>query len=137
MNVRIDRMDRNILAELQRDASQSLDDIARSVGSSKTAAEGYLEEIKVELDNSYESFTETLKAEYMFRDLKLREKVEDFYRCEGIGTQDQTKRVYVDVAVFQLKGSDKQYVCSSVSSILNGCVEGPYFEEALVNAKLV
>ncbi|MEX0282216.1 MAG: Lrp/AsnC family transcriptional regulator [Arenibacterium sp.] len=36
MNVRIDRMDRNILAELQRDASQSLDDIARSVGSSKT-----------------------------------------------------------------------------------------------------
>ena len=36
MSVRIDRMDRNILAELQRDASQSLDDIARSVGSSKT-----------------------------------------------------------------------------------------------------
>ncbi|MEX0340339.1 MAG: Lrp/AsnC family transcriptional regulator [Arenibacterium sp.] len=36
MSVRIDRMDQNILAELQRDASQSLDDIARSVGSSKT-----------------------------------------------------------------------------------------------------
>lgn len=32
----IDAMDRKILAELQRDAAQSLDDIARVVGSSKT-----------------------------------------------------------------------------------------------------
>ena len=36
MTVRIDDTDRKILAELQRDASQSLDDIARNVGSSKT-----------------------------------------------------------------------------------------------------
>ena len=36
MNVRIDDTDRNILAELQRDAGQSLEDIARKVGSSKT-----------------------------------------------------------------------------------------------------
>ena len=36
MPVRIDLMDRKILAELQRDAGQSLDDIAKAVGSSKT-----------------------------------------------------------------------------------------------------
>ena len=36
MSVRIDAMDRKILAELQRDASQSLDEIAKAVGSSKT-----------------------------------------------------------------------------------------------------
>lgn len=36
MNVRLDDTDRKILAQLQRDASQSLDDIAREVGSSKT-----------------------------------------------------------------------------------------------------
>lgn len=36
MDVRIDEIDRKILAQLQRDASQSLDDIAREVGSSKT-----------------------------------------------------------------------------------------------------
>ena len=36
MDVRVDDMDRKILAELQRDASQSLDEIARAVGSSKT-----------------------------------------------------------------------------------------------------
>ncbi len=36
MVVRLDEMDRKILAELQEDASQSLDEIARKVGSSKT-----------------------------------------------------------------------------------------------------
>ena len=36
MDVRIDDTDRKILRALQRDASQSLDDIAREVGSSKT-----------------------------------------------------------------------------------------------------
>ncbi|MFY0680550.1 MAG: Lrp/AsnC family transcriptional regulator [Thalassovita sp.] len=36
MSVRLDQTDRKILAELQRDAGQSLDEIARKVGSSKT-----------------------------------------------------------------------------------------------------
>lgn len=36
MTVRIDDLDRKILSELQRDAGQSLDEIAREVGSSKT-----------------------------------------------------------------------------------------------------
>ena len=34
--LRLDLLDRKILTELQDDASQSLDDIARKVGSSKT-----------------------------------------------------------------------------------------------------
>ena len=36
MTVRIDAVDRRILTELQRDAGQSLDEIAKAVGSSKT-----------------------------------------------------------------------------------------------------
>ena len=36
MPIRLDTLDRKILAELQRDAAQSLDEIARAVGSSKT-----------------------------------------------------------------------------------------------------
>ncbi len=36
MTVRIDGLDRKILAQLQRDAAQSLDEIAGKVGSSKT-----------------------------------------------------------------------------------------------------
>ncbi len=36
MAVRIDEMDRKILSQMQQDASQSLDEIAKAVGSSKT-----------------------------------------------------------------------------------------------------
>ncbi|KAJ55491.1 ArsR family transcriptional regulator [Actibacterium mucosum KCTC 23349] len=36
MTAKLDKTDRAILAQLQRDAAQSLDDIARAVGSSKT-----------------------------------------------------------------------------------------------------
>ena len=36
MTARLDEMDRKILAELQEDSAQSLDEIARKVGSSKT-----------------------------------------------------------------------------------------------------
>ena len=36
MAARVDDLDRKILRELQKDASQSLDDIAKTVGSSKT-----------------------------------------------------------------------------------------------------
>ncbi|NNE80015.1 MAG: Lrp/AsnC family transcriptional regulator [Silicimonas sp.] len=36
MAARVDELDKKILRELQRDASQSLDDIAKTVGSSKT-----------------------------------------------------------------------------------------------------
>jgi Lrp/AsnC family transcriptional regulator len=36
MDIRLDAMDRNILAELQRDASQNLEEIAAKTGSSKT-----------------------------------------------------------------------------------------------------
>ena len=46
MSVRIDDMDRKILTELQRDASQSLDDIARVVGSSKTPVWNRIRKLK-------------------------------------------------------------------------------------------
>lgn len=46
MAVRIDDLDRNILGELQRDASQSLDEIARKVGSSKTPVWNRIRKLK-------------------------------------------------------------------------------------------
>ena len=42
MSVRIDAVDRKILAELQRDASQSLDDIAKAVGIPKNTLSSHL-----------------------------------------------------------------------------------------------
>lgn len=46
MTVRIDEMDRKILAQLQEDASQSLDEIARRVGSSKTPVWNRIRKLK-------------------------------------------------------------------------------------------
>ena len=46
MPVRLDEMDRKILAELQEDASQSLDEIARKVGSSKTPVWNRIRKLK-------------------------------------------------------------------------------------------
>ena len=46
MNIRIDELDRKILGALQTDASQSLDDIARKVGSSKTPVWNRIRKLK-------------------------------------------------------------------------------------------
>lgn len=46
MSVRLDDMDRKILGELQEDAGQSLDDIARKVGSSKTPVWNRIRKLK-------------------------------------------------------------------------------------------
>ncbi len=46
MAVRLDEMDRKILRELQEDASQSLDEIARKVGSSKTPVWNRIRKLK-------------------------------------------------------------------------------------------
>lgn len=46
MSVRIDALDRKILEELQRDASQSLDEIARRVSSSKTPVWNRIKKMK-------------------------------------------------------------------------------------------
>ena len=59
MAVRIDTMDRKILSELQKDASRSLDEIAKTIGASKTPvwsrikklrAAGVIKRTTVELD---------------------------------------------------------------------------------------
>jgi Lrp/AsnC family transcriptional regulator len=46
MAASLDTIDRKILAELQRDASQSLDDIARKIGSSKTPVWNRIRKLK-------------------------------------------------------------------------------------------
>ena len=46
MTVQIDALDRKILAALQADASLSLDDIARIVGSSKTPVWNRIRKLK-------------------------------------------------------------------------------------------
>lgn len=55
------------------------------------------------------------------------------YRHEGMSTENEIKRVYMDIAIVTIKDSDQYMEVISRSSILNGCVEGPYVEKVLQN----
>ena len=58
------------------------------------------------------------------------------YRHEGMSTEDGIKRVYMDIAVVYSKDLESYMEVISRSSILNGCVEGPYVEKVLQNIEL-
>ncbi len=104
MSVRIDATDRKILIELQRDASQSLDEIARQVGSSKTPVWNRIRKMReagvigrhtVELDAEALGFeacffvlirTSEHEAEWQaafLRALKERPEVQEAHRLAG------------------------------------------------------
>jgi hypothetical protein len=57
------------------------------------------------------------------------------FRHEGMATENEIKRVYVDIAIV-VSDSGKVLRAVSRSSILNGCVEGPYFERVLHNLRV-
>lgn len=55
-------------------------------------------------------------------------------RMEGMSTINGIDRAYFDIFVAEINGAF--FVGKSHSSILNGCVEGPYFEEVLQRLKI-
>ncbi|MAW07407.1 MAG: hypothetical protein CME61_03885 [Halobacteriovoraceae bacterium] len=57
-------------------------------------------------------------------------------RHEGMGSENNIKRVYMDVAIVFNEKHNKYIRAISRSSVLNGCVEGPYFEKVLSNISL-
>lgn len=54
-------------------------------------------------------------------------------RIEGTATQESERRVYIDLVFF--KNESKIFLLESKSSILNGLLEGPFFEEMIFNIK--
>lgn len=47
----------------------------------------------------------------------------------GTATEDGIERIYYDIAI--LRSNKDIIICESKSSVLNGAVEGPYFEEVI------
>lgn len=56
----------------------------------------------------------------------------EMVRIEGMATQEQVDRIYYDAFLLKDKEQKAFLLCESRSSILNGLVEGPYFEEAIL-----
>ncbi len=71
-----------------------------------------------------------------FKDRKeVKEGDLEIVRIEGTATQKGTERCYFDAFLFRDLKRGETLFASSHSSVLNGLVEGPYFEEMIKSAK--
>ena len=57
-------------------------------------------------------------------------------RVEGMATQFGTERIYYDAFIVLDKRVNGYLLCESRSSVLNGMVEGPYFEEVIKSIEI-
>jgi hypothetical protein len=67
----------------------------------------------------------------LFRDDKIQEAFQEVIRVEGQATQNIEDRIYYDVYLMRRLNDKGYFIFESKSSVLNGLVEGPYFEESL------
>ena len=69
-------------------------------------------------------------------DTKCREKLSLYsLRLEGTANQFKTERCYLDLFIIKEDQSDYYDLFYSWSSVLNGLIEGPYFEQVLKNLR--
>ncbi len=85
-----------------------------------------LEEVEFDIDVVFETDSRVL-----FRDSAIQEHFQEVIRVEGKATQAMVDRIYYDIYLMRAQKEDGYFVFESKSSVLNGLVEGPYFEESL------
>lgn len=85
-----------------------------------------LEGIEFDQDVTFETDSRVL-----FRDSKVQEHFQEIIRVEGKASQNVTERIYYDIYLTRGLESEGYFQFVSWSSVLNGLVEGPYFEESL------
>lgn len=84
------------------------------------------EGIEFDMDVTFETDSRVL-----FRDSKIQEYFQEVIRVEGKASQNVTERIYYDIFLMRGLHTQGYFVFESWSSVLNGLVEGPYFEESL------
>jgi hypothetical protein len=75
-------------------------------------------------------------SDFMERDL-IKSGEFEMVRLEGTATADRQQRLYYDAFLIRNLKSGQYLYAESKSSILNGLVEGPYFEEVMLRIKIV
>lgn len=85
-----------------------------------------LEGIEFDKDVQFETDSRVL-----FRDSKVQEHFQEVIRVEGTASQNVVDRIYYDIYIMRGLGDTGHFLFESRSSVLNGLVEGPYFEEGL------
>jgi hypothetical protein len=61
----------------------------------------------------------------------------EMVRVEGTATEDKSERLYYDAFIVREKKSGHYLFAESKSSVLNGLVEGPYFEEVMLRLEVI
>lgn len=90
--------------------------------------ERHLQEQNIVFDEDRKIIKNSLE---LVKDPVLQNSIMEFYRLEGTATQSQEERLYLDLCLIKDKRFDGYFFAESKSSVLNGLVEGPFFEEAL------
>lgn len=85
-----------------------------------------LEKIEYDMDVIFETDSRVL-----FRDEEIQEQFQEVIRVEGKGSEDQIERVYYDIYIMRALNDPGYFIFESKSSVLNGSLEGPFFEESL------
>ena len=84
------------------------------------------EEIEFDIDVVFET-----DSRVIFRDSEIQEHFQEVIRVEGKASQSVTERIYYDIYIMRGLNDQGYFIFESRSSVLNGLVEGPYFEESL------
>ena len=73
----------------------------------------------------------------LFRDDHSKMHFQEVIRVEGMATQIITERIYYDIYLIRGLEEDGYYLFESRSSVLNGSLEGPFFEECISELRLI
>lgn len=73
----------------------------------------------------------------LFRDSQSKEHFQEVIRVEGTATQKIIERVYYDIYLVRGLNEAGYFIFESRSSVLNGSLEGPFFEECLSELRLI
>jgi hypothetical protein len=91
-----------------------------------------IEKIEFDQDVTFETDSRVL-----FRDDEIQEYFQEVIRVEGTGTQNIVDRIYYDIFIMRSQNDQGYFIFESWSSVLNGALEGPYFEESLSELSFV
>ncbi|MGZ3789718.1 MAG: hypothetical protein ACXVLQ_14410 [Bacteriovorax sp.] len=61
----------------------------------------------------------------------------EMVRLEGTATEDRQERLYYDAFLVRELATGATLYAESKSSVLNGLIEGPYFEEVMIRMELI
>jgi|GEM_PF-1907777 len=108
-----------------------LEDFPDKLLSLEEMAKSFLRKQKIELDPNAISHRGKSPFESNFQEVTSPL----FYNIENTGTKNGLDRIYFHLVLISWPEKNQLMIATSEASVLNGCVEGPYFEEVIKTIK--